>query len=172
MRMWKRITIVSFVVCSPDFNVPENGYLTPEYYTGNQMIARNTRFRFCSFHVGWREKSENDNVERKTFSIFISVHRYSEIGKRQTEKVFRYTFSVFHVPTSLRFVFWTKRGNKKWKKVFSFRFLYPFPQEGRCFLYFVLRLPLQIGMKRKMKETELVFRIPDQFRKMGNRKSL
>ena len=40
MRIWKRITIVSSIVRSPDVNVPENGYLTPEYYTENQTIAK------------------------------------------------------------------------------------------------------------------------------------
>jgi len=66
---------------------------------------------------------------------------------------------------------WKKTETKKEKNVFSFRFLYPFPQEEMRFLYFVLRLPMHIGMKRKMKKTELVFRIPHRFRKMGNRKS-
>ena len=128
-------------------------------------------FAFFMWDEGKNLKTITLKGKRFPFSFPFTGILKLENGKpkRFSVRPIRFLFFMFrlhHVSCSGQ-----KEETKNGKNLFSFRFLYPFPQEGRRFLYFVLRLPLQIGMKRKMKKTELVFRIPHWFRKTGNCKS-
>jgi len=92
-------------------------------------------FAFFVWDKGKIPKTITVKGKRLPFSFPFTGILILENGKPKRFSVIRFLFFIFR----LHFVSCSrKNGNKKnGKNVFSFRFLYPFPQEGRHFLYFV-----------------------------------
>jgi len=169
--MWKRITIVSSIVRSPDVNVPENGYLTPEYYTENQTIAKKTVVDFAV--IMWDEGQNPRTItltgKRFPFSLpFTGILKW-ENGKPNRFSVTRFLIFIFR----LHFVSCCgrKRKQKRRKNTLSLSVSLSVSTRRKAFSFFRFASSAADRNENKNEENGTRFQDSSSILEMGNSKS-